>query len=477
MCCLGNKIRYLKFRKAKSVGWKEHTSEIKFVESHLWLFGTSCCLVGCFLAMFLFGCFEATMTSTHDLWIAGVFSCFFFRVGEDDSHVRTFFIEGKDEAWKGSVQTIQKAAKSNIQDFPRWWLQICFWFSPLPCLWKMNQFWLIFFKDGCWKTTNQFRISRWFVACWAVEPIKEPRFWVEHPTFCCVIFLRNKENHLKHLFEKLTVTFWHGFLGGPQLPRFFFLIFRQCYLCSESFWSKRTLEFDLLRSLSWSRQKGFQTISRTVWSWPGIEVVSHQWQCHLQFDTSMVDEYDSNTAGGTDCRHFECHSLVEGWGGFGVGGPLLLVWPRWVGWDSKFCEAIFLRQKKRRLLEVLTVAMLEVFFWSVLCNGMLRIFRQKTCSKMAVKISQLFFFKCSFPYRRKSVNSSAFIKWISAVGGFLFPPCNVPKSLGAAFDIRMAQLTLKQYEELPAFGGVCRSWLLSWPWSWDPISPSRSYMA
>ena len=41
------------------------------------------------------------------------------------------------------------------------------------------------------------------------------------------------------------------------------------------------------------------------------------------------------------------------------------------------------------------------------------------------------------------------MKWIFAVGGIFFPPCNIPKNrLGAAFDIRMAQLTLKQYEEL-----------------------------
>ena len=65
----------------------------------------------------------------------------------------------------------------------------------------------------------------------------------------------------------------------------------------------------------------------------------------------------------------------------------------WVAWEEvpSFWKPIFSRQKKRRLLEVLTVAMLEVVFWPVLCNGMLRIFPKNNCSKMSVKISHLFF--------------------------------------------------------------------------------------
>ena len=52
------------------------------------------------------------------------------------------------------------------------------------------------------------------------------------------------------------------------------------------------------------------------------------------------------------------------------------------------------------------------------------------------------------------------------------------KSLGAAFDIRMAQLTLKQYEELAKSGGER---LTCWPGSWEMpiwypgIPRARSY--
>ena len=55
----------------------------------------------------------------------------------------------------------------------------------------------------------------------------------------------------------------------------------------------------------------------------------------------------------------------------------------WAAWEEvpSFLKPIFSRQKKRRLLEVLTVAMLEVVFWPVLCNGMLRISPQKTAAK------------------------------------------------------------------------------------------------
>ena len=92
-------------------------------------------------------------------------------------------------------------------------------------------------------------------------------------------------------------------------------------LGSESFWSHRRPFWQKLRPVSvLARSRdvrdGFFDFPKTVRKLAGeFEVVSHQWQCHLQFDTSMVDEYDSNTAGGTDCRHFKCHGLVvvEGW--------------------------------------------------------------------------------------------------------------------------------------------------------------------
>ena len=92
----------------------------------------------------------------------------------------------------------------------------------------------------------------------------------------------------------------------------------------------------------------------------------------------MVDEYDSNTAGGIDCQHFEC----RGGGGVGVAA---------VG-EAKDGRLGFEKERVGKLLEVLTLAMLEVvFFWPVLCNGMLRIFPKNNCSKMSVKTSHLFF--------------------------------------------------------------------------------------
>lgn len=78
----------------------------------------------------------------------------------------------------------------------------------------------------------------------------------------------------------------------------------------------------------------------------------------------MVDEYDSNTAGGIDCQHFEC----RGGGGVGVAA---------VG-EAKDGRLGFEKETVGKLLEVLTLAMLEVvFFWASVMQWDVEDFPQK----------------------------------------------------------------------------------------------------
>ena len=192
------------------------------------------------------------------------------------------------------------------------------------------------------------------LACWA------NRNTVLVETFC-VIFPDPKPGESPSIYSKIHLLSDMFFLG-PQ-PRFFSWISRQFFSVSVTFVPNLFGPKDaLLRLLAVSnrhesRPKGFRGFVGTVWSWAvDLEVVSHQWQCHLQFDTSMVDEYDSNTAGGIDCQHFEC----RGGGGVGVAA---------VG-EAKDGRLGFEKETVGKLLEVLTLAMLEVVFFFGQCYAM-----------------------------------------------------------------------------------------------------------
>lgn len=189
-----------------------------------------------------------------------------------------------------------------------------------------------------------------------------------------------------HLFKD-TLTFWHVFFGKPQPS--FFLDFHAFFSVSVTFVPNLFGPKDaLIRLLAVSNRGGhdkrLQRISpRTVWTWAVIEVVSHQWQCHLQFDASMVDEYDSNTAGGIDCQHFECRG-----GGGGVGRWKLL---GCLGRSSKFFEAHFFEAEKETVAGSTDGCYAGSCFLASVMQWDVEDFPPKNCSKMSVKISHLFF--------------------------------------------------------------------------------------